>query len=116
MMDAGFISGTAAVVAAAPSNSVVKVVGVTLQTNATVTTDSSSAGERIAAATTATAFGQDANTPKIRAWLKADPANRQKLRTWLDNHNLKDVGISNVLNVAIFSKIRQAIVDEFLIE
>jgi hypothetical protein len=58
----------------------------------------------------AATFGQDENTAKIRAWLKADPSHKQKLKDWLEQHSLKDIGIGDILNQGKYSKTRQAIV------
>jgi hypothetical protein len=60
-------------------------------------------------------FGQDPNTPRIRAWLKADPANRQKLAQWLEQQKLEKVGLTNILDAKKYSGTRQQIVDEFSI-
>lgn len=62
-----------------------------------------------------TTFGQDLNTPKLRAWLKADSANRQKMRDWLDQHGLQKVGITNVLDAKKYAHVRQQLVDDFSI-
>lgn len=42
-------------------------------------------------------FAPDANTPKIRAWLNADPGNRQKLHSWIET-NADGVGTALFLN------------------
>lgn len=42
-------------------------------------------------------FAADTNTPRIRAWLDRDPANRQKLRDWL-TVNADGVGVAIFLN------------------
>lgn len=60
-------------------------------------------------------FGQDPNTAKLREWLKIQ-GNREKLSPWLSQHNLQKVGLTNILDAAKYSGVRQQIVDEFSIE
>lgn len=48
-------------------------------------------------ASTTVVYTPDNNTEKIRAWLDADPANRQKLHNWLDG-NADGVGVAVFLH------------------
>lgn len=50
-------------------------------------------------------FGADANTPKLRAWLDADPGNRAKLNAWLDA-NASGIGIALFLNGGQYTQLR----------
>ncbi len=50
-------------------------------------------------------FAADGNTPKIRAWLDRDPANRQKLRDWL-TANADGVGVAIFLNGESYRQLR----------
>lgn len=115
--DAGFISGTAATVAAAPAEAQVVIVpdaetrGHRLEFKTI-----GGPGARISAALAPTTFGQDINSAKIRGWLQADPANKQKLRRWLEEHQLDQSGITNILDGKPFAKTRQEIVDHFKID
>jgi len=60
-------------------------------------------GSRVNAGTAV--FTADDNTPKIRTWLEADPANRQKLRDWLAA-NADGVGVSIFLNGESYRQLR----------
>lgn len=73
------------------------ILGPPLPTQARVT------GGRVSAGTAV--FTPDDNTTKIRAWLDADPANRQKLRTWL-SANADGVGVSVFLNGESYRQLR----------
>ncbi len=117
--DAGFISGIAANVAAAPDNATVVIVpapvarevpsGLREQPVFSVETKGNP-GERIAAAVTPTPYGPDENTEKIKQWIRSDPGkNRLKLRTWLNEHGYAKYGIANVLDGKEFSRTREDI-------
>jgi hypothetical protein len=64
-----------------------------------------------------TKFGPDANSAKIRAWLKtpAAPAHEEQLRGWLGEPMVGKFGIGNILNSGQFSDVRSNIVTEFKI-
>jgi hypothetical protein len=56
------------------------------------------------------AYGADSNSDKIRAWLDADPANRQKLRDWLAANGEDPNSIPLVLNGEHYESMRADIV------
>ena len=115
--DAGFISGTAATVAAVPADSQV-IIAPEAETRGhrQEFKTTGGPGDRISAALAPTTFGQDINSAKIRGWLKKDPANKLKLKVWLEEHHLEQFGITNILDGKPFAKTRQEIVDHFKIE
>lgn len=115
--DAGVISGTAAIVAAAPDDAEVVIAPEAESRGAGLKFKTKGgAGERISAALAATSFGQDDNSKKIRDWLKEDVANKQKLRRWLEENHLEQTGVANILDGKSFARTRQAIVDHFEIK
>jgi hypothetical protein len=65
------------------------ILGPPLPTQARVTGDHVSSGTVV--------FAPDPNTARIRAWLNADPDNRQKLHTWLEA-NADGIGTALFLN------------------
>lgn len=77
--------------------------GPPIPTEARVTNSNVSTGAAI--------FGADDNTSRIRAWLEADPANRQKLRTWLSSR-APDTGVAVFLNGEQFRQLRASAVSE----
>ncbi len=58
----------------------------------------------------------DPHADSIAKWLKADPGNPKKLRTWLDNNSYRGHGITNILTGAQYSELRTLIVSQFHIE
>lgn len=64
----------------------------------------------------ATHFGQDENTARIRTWLRKDDQNKENLRAWLDSEGYIDYGIANILNGSRFAKARKKVVAELVQE
>ena len=113
-VDAGFISGIASDIAAAPAGSTVTIVAPGLSNTVAVTGEP---GARIAVATSQpTPFGPDSNTDKIQQWIISDSKNRALLRAWLDNNGYKQFGITNIEQAGQFAKARQDIVTYFKIQ
>ncbi len=82
------------------------VLGPPIPTEARVTNSNVSTGAAI--------FGADNNTTRIRTWLEADPANRQKLRTWLASRSA-DTGVAIFLNGDQFRQLRASAVSALAI-
>jgi len=121
-VNSGFISGTAATVAAVPSDTHVTIAPDPETKSPTVQlTTVGTPGERISTALTGKKFGQDGNTLKIRQWLRADTQNPGKLNQWITDQKLNPdpnkpaIGIGNILNDEDGAKQRQEIVDQFII-
>lgn len=82
------------------------VLGPPLPTQARVT------GETVTA--TKTTYDADANSDTIRAWLAADPLNRQKLTDWLAGRGLSGSMIPAILNGETYRALRAQIVAEVM--
>ena len=122
-VNSGFISGTAANVAAIPSGTQINIEpDPETRSPALHLTTSGTPGERISTALTGKKFGQDDNTVIIRKWLRADAKNPDKLKQWIAGQKLNvdtnkpAIGIGNILNDDESAKHRQKVVDEFNID
>lgn len=68
-----------------------------------------------AVAPSSTEFGKDDNTALIETWLRADSANADKLKAWLQQQG-QPTSVNGVLRGKEFSTVRQQIIAQFQID
>ena len=66
-------------------------------------------------AATSTVYGEDDNSPLIKAWIDSSPENLQKLKNWLQQQG-QPANITSVLKGKEFTDLRAKIVSQFQIK